>query len=49
VTEFPARGDSAATPPIDAAWLDGADIVVIETAYAGRVTRTLSVDGFKMR
>jgi hypothetical protein len=49
VTEFPARGDSAAPPPIDAAWLDGADIVVIETAYAGRVTRTLSVDGFKMR
>ena len=50
VTEFPARGEeTAATPPIDAAWLDGADIVVIETAYAGRVTRTLTVDEFKMR
>ena len=49
VLQFPSRGPEAASPPIDAAWLDGADLVVIETAYAGRVTRSLTVDGFKMR
>ena len=37
------------TPRIDAAWLDGADLVIIESAYAGHVTRSLEVDGFKMR
>ena len=26
-----------------------ADLVVIETAYAGRVSRTVTVDGFTMR
>jgi hypothetical protein len=36
-------------PPIDAAWLDGAELVLIESAYAGHVTRSLDVDGFKMR
>jgi hypothetical protein len=49
VGQFPSRGPEAATTSIDAGWLDGADLAVIETAYAGRVTRTLSVDGFKMR
>ena len=51
VVEFPGRvrGRAAATSPIDAAWLDGADLAVVETEYAGRVTRTLTVDGFTMR
>jgi hypothetical protein len=49
VSEFPARGATAVAPFIDATWLDGADLVVIETGYAGRVTRTLTVDGFRMR
>jgi hypothetical protein len=50
VAEFPARDyGAAAAVPIDTAWLDGADLVVLETAYAGRVSRTLTVDGFTMR
>jgi hypothetical protein len=49
IGQFPSRGPAGAMPPIDATWLDGADLAVIETAYAGRVTRTLTVDGFKMR
>jgi hypothetical protein len=49
VLEFPARDPSAARSPIDAAWLDGAELAVIETAYAGRVTRSIAVDGFRMR
>jgi hypothetical protein len=49
VAEFPARGAGTAPSPIDAAWLDGAELAVIETAYAGRVTRTVTVDGFMMR
>jgi hypothetical protein len=49
VVEFPARDPGAAPSPIDAAWLDGAELAVIETAYAGRVTRSIAVDGFTMR
>jgi hypothetical protein len=51
VAEFPERsfGSVSASSPIDTAWLDGADLVVIETAYAGRVSRTVTVDGFTMR
>ena len=48
--EYPSRTPAAAgAPRIDAAWLDGAELVVIESASAGRVTRSLSADGFKMR
>ena len=47
---FPARSAAAAnTPRIDGAWLDGAELVVIESADAGRVTRSLAVDGFRMK
>jgi hypothetical protein len=51
VAEFPERDSRSlnATSPIDTAWLDGADLVVIETAYAGRVSRTITADGFTMR
>jgi hypothetical protein len=38
-----------APSPIDASWLDGADLLVIEMAYAGRLTRSFAVDGFTMR
>jgi hypothetical protein len=48
VVEFPERDPGAAPSPIDAAWLDGAELVVIETAYAGRVIRTVTVNGFRM-
>jgi hypothetical protein len=49
VTEFPARESGADAPALDSAWLDGADLAVIETTYAGRVSRTLTIDGFRMR
>jgi hypothetical protein len=47
---YPARAPfSAADFPIDAAWLADAQLAVIETAYAGRVARSLTIDGFRMR
>jgi hypothetical protein len=49
IGQFPSRGLVTAARPIDAVWLDEADLAVIETVYAGRVTRTLTVDGFRMR
>ena len=47
---YPSGAMSASpTPRIDSAWLDGAELVVIESAYAGHVTRTLDIEGFRMR
>jgi hypothetical protein len=46
--DLPLREYDAATPALDGAWLDGADLAVVETAYAGRVSRTLTIDGFRM-
>ena len=48
VQRYPARGSFASAPRIDAAWLDGADLAVVETVYGGRVTRSIVADGFKM-
>ena len=45
---YPAREPFTSAPRIDAAWLDGADLVLVETEYAGRVTRSISAEGFKM-
>ena len=45
---YPARGTLASAPRIDAAWLDGADLVLVETVYAGRVTRSIAAESFKM-
>jgi hypothetical protein len=47
---YPTRASSSSPDRrIDAAWLDAAELVVIESVYAGHVTRALDVDGFKMR
>ena len=47
---YPTHAASASgARQIDSAWLDGAELVVIESAYAGHFTRSLEVDGFKMR
>jgi hypothetical protein len=43
------RAKTGERPRIDHAWLDGADLVVIEAAPAGWITRTLTVDGFRMQ
>jgi hypothetical protein len=50
IMHYPSRSSpSDASARIDAAWLDGTDLVVVETNYAGRVTRSLAIDGFRMR
>jgi hypothetical protein len=47
---YPARAASAAgASRIDGTWLDGAELLVIESADAGHVTRSLTVDGFRMK
>jgi hypothetical protein len=47
---YPTRAQSASgARQIDRAWLDAAELVVIESAYAGHVTRTIDVQGFRMR
>jgi hypothetical protein len=45
---YPALSPFGPAPKIDAAWLDDADLAVIDTEYAGRITRSLSIDGFTM-
>ena len=47
--QFPSR-DQPLEPRvrIDPEWLDAADLVVVENAYAGRVTRSLAVDDFQI-
>jgi hypothetical protein len=45
---YPAREPFASAPRIDAAWLDGADLALVETVYAGRVTRSIAAEGFKL-
>ena len=47
-THYPPRERFGSAPPIDAVWLDGADLAVVETVYAGRVTRSIVAEGFKM-
>ena len=47
-THYPPRERFGSAPPIDAAWLDDADLAVVETVYAGRVTRSIVAEGFKM-
>jgi hypothetical protein len=50
VERYPARSTfGTGGGQIDAAWLADADLVTIETVYAGRVSRSLVVDGFRMR
>ena len=33
---------------IDDAWLNGAELVRVQSRYAGHVSRSLTIDGFKM-
>ena len=46
---FPAR-----TPPdspavdLDDAWLEGSELAILETIPAGRISRTVTIDGFRM-
>ncbi|PYR03544.1 MAG: hypothetical protein DMF97_01790 [Acidobacteria bacterium] len=49
VERYPARSTFSTGAGIDAAWLADADLAVIETAYAGRVSRSIVVEGFRMR
>jgi hypothetical protein len=45
---YPARRPFESAPHIDAAWLDGADLALVETVYAGRVSSSIVAEGFKM-
>jgi hypothetical protein len=48
VEHFPARGPFDRGPRIDAAWLDGADLAIVESTYAGHVSRTMTIEDFRM-
>ena len=46
---YPDRNPVASSRPvIDDAWLSGAELVRVQSRYAGHVTRSLTIDGFKM-
>lgn len=48
---FPSRtspGSASANPVIDASWLAGAEVVRIKSGYAGHVTRSLTINDFRM-
>jgi hypothetical protein len=46
---YPARNAlSSGRPVLDAAWLEDAKLVVVRRTYAGRVSRSLTVDNFQM-
>jgi ABC-type transport system involved in multi-copper enzyme maturation permease subunit len=49
VERYPARSTFTTAGQIDAGWLADADLAVIETVYAGRVSRPLVVEEFRMR
>ncbi len=45
---FPARSRNAVWIDLDQAWFDGATVAVLEFVNAGHVTRTVTVDKFRM-
>jgi hypothetical protein len=48
--DYPARRPGqAARPTIDGAWLAGADLAVVETADAGWIARTVTLEDFRMK
>ena len=47
--EFPEqRGFNAAVVDLDESWLNGAELVALEMVDAGRLTRRVILDGFRM-
>jgi len=49
LVSYPPRGGPYASAALDADWLRDADIVVVDRTYRGRLSRTLTVDGFTMK
>jgi len=52
ILRYPPRGmrsSEGEEGDFDADWLRGAEMVVVETDYRGRLSRTLTVDGFVMK
>ena len=43
------RPSGAVVPVLDADWLRDADIAIVETEYRGKLSRDLTIDGFKMK
>jgi hypothetical protein len=33
---------------LDEAWLEGSELAILETIPAGRISRTVTIDGFRM-
>ena len=47
--QFPAGARPGGSPvDLDDAWIAGAEVVVVEMIPAGRISRTVTVDGFRM-
>jgi hypothetical protein len=47
--QFPARAQpDAPSLDLDAAWLDGSALVIVETIPAGVISRPVTIDGFRM-
>jgi hypothetical protein len=44
----PRRGLEGQFVDLNEAWLAGSDLVVLEMVFAGRVSRTVTIDGFRM-
>jgi len=48
ISYYPQR-QAAGNSPLDADWLRDANIAIVETEYRGKLSRDLTVDGFKMK
>jgi hypothetical protein len=48
MVSYPPRVAGASTP-LDAEWLRGADIAIVDTAYGGMFSRNMTIDGFRMK
>jgi hypothetical protein len=46
--DYPMRLPGQTRPMIDAEWLAGADIAIVETGYGGQITRTMTIEDFRI-
>jgi ABC-type transport system involved in multi-copper enzyme maturation permease subunit len=48
IDRFPVDAPIESKPVLDASWIDHAELAIVETTYAGRVSRSISIDDFRM-